>query len=280
MLPLRRVLGTLLPVALVPTALLAVGTTAVAEPRPTAPEVVAHRGASADAPENTLAAVDEAIAQGADSIEIDVQRTADGHLVLLHDGTLGRTTDVEQVFPGRALDEVGTFTLEELKRLDAGSWFDGRFSGERIPTFGEYVDRVGDRAGLLVELKDPEKYPGIEKEVAAELGEPRPDAVVQSFDHESMQRFTEIAPDTPAGWLFDARPAATELDEAKAAGADQINPSFSVVDADVVEAVRDRGMQTGVYTVNEQADMRRMIDVGVDRIITDHPGVLREVLAG
>ncbi|OLL71302.1 Glycerophosphoryl diester phosphodiesterase [Pseudonocardia sp. Ae168_Ps1] len=278
--PLRRVLGTLLPVALVPAALLALAPSAVAEPQEDGPEVVAHRGASGDAPENTLAAVDEAVAQKADSVEIDVQRTADGRLVLLHDGTLTRTTDVEQVFPARALAPVGSFTLDELKQLDAGSWFGPEFAGERIPTFDEFVERAGDRAGLLIELKDPATYPGIEKEVAAALGEPRPGVVVQSFDHDAMLRFAEAAPGIPAGWLYETRPTAAELDEAKAAGVDQVNPSFRNTDAALVGAVRERGMETGVYTVNEEADMRRMLDAGVDRIITDHPGVLRGVLGG
>lgn len=276
----RRVLGTLLPVALVPAALLSAAPIALAEPRQTGTEVVAHRGASGDAPENTLAAVDEAIAQRADSVEIDVQRTADGRLVLLHDDTPARTTDVEQVFPERAHAPVGSFTLAELKRLDAGSWFGPEFAGERIPTFDEFVEHVGDRAGMLIELKDPSAYPGIEKEVAAELGAPRPGVAVQSFDHDAMRRFAEAAPDVPAGWLFETRPTAAELDEAAAAGVDQVNPSFRVTDSALVDSVRERGMETGVYTVNTEADMRRMLDAGVHRIITDHPGVLRGVLAG
>ena len=276
--PMRRLLGTLLPLTLVPAALLVVVPTALADPPGTRTEVVAHRGASGDAPENTLAAAVEALAQRADSIEVDVRRTADGHLVLLHDATLARTTDVERVFPARALAPVGSFTLEELKRLDAGSWFGPEFAGERIPTFAEFVDRVGGRAGLLVELKDPASYPGIEKEVAAELGAPRPGVVVQSFDHEAMGRFAEVAPDVPAGWLFDSRPTDARLDEAASAGVTQVNPSFRVTDAALVDAVAARGMETGVYTVNEEADMRRMLDAGVDRIITDRPGVLRGVL--
>lgn len=286
MLPMRRrLLGVLLPVALLPVALLSLAPAASAEPRPAAAgtEVVAHRGASADAPENTLAAVDEAVRQDADTVEIDVQRTADGQLVLLHDATLTRTTDVEEVFPERALAPVGTFTLAELKQLDAGSWFAAEFAGERIPTFGEFLEHTGDRAGMLIELKSPATYPGIEKEVAAELGPPHRGTsarVVQSFDHASMRRFAEEAPDVPTGWLFGTRPTDAQLDDARAARVQQVNPSFRDTDAALVESVRERGMQTGVYTVNEEADMRRMIGIGVDRIITDRPGVLRGVLAG
>ncbi|MEQ3554448.1 glycerophosphodiester phosphodiesterase family protein [Pseudonocardia nematodicida] len=277
----RSLLCSLFTVALVPAAILSLAPAGAAAPLPdgNGVEVVAHRGASADAPENTLAAVEEAIAQDADSIEVDVQRTADGHLVLLHDVTLTRTTDVERVFPDRALDPVGEFTLDELKRLDAGSWFGPEFAGEPIPTFDELLERTGDRAALLIELKEPARYPGIGSEVAAAIGDPRPGVVVQSFDHDVMTAFAAVAPDVPAGWLFGTRPTTAELDAA-AEHADQVNPSFRVVDEALLAAVAERGMQTGVYTVNDEADMRRMIDTGVHRIITDRPGVLRKVLAG
>ncbi|WP_308819747.1 glycerophosphodiester phosphodiesterase [Pseudonocardia alni] len=274
---MRRLLGTLL----VPAALLATATSALADtdrPR-SGPEVVAHRGASADAPENTLAAADEALAQRADAVEVDVQRTADGHLVLVHDATLARTTDVARVFPTRALSPVGAFTLAELRRLDAGSWFSPASAGERIPTLGEFADRLHGRADLLVELKDPARYPGMEKEVAYEI-DGRCGVVVQSFDHDVMRSFAEAAPDVPAGWLFDGRPTAAQLDDAAAHGVTQINPSFEVVDAALVAEVAARGMQTGTYTVDAPDDMRRIADTGVDRIITDRPAVLRTVLAG
>lgn len=267
---------------LVPAALLTTATPALADtarPR-SGPEVVAHRGASADAPENTLAAADEALAQRADAVEVDVQRTADGHLVLVHDATLARTTDVARVFPTRALAPVGSFTLAELRRLDAGSWFSPAFDGERIPTLGEFADRLRGRADLLVELKDPARHPGVEKEVAHELDGPRPGVVVQSFDHDVMRTFAEVAPGVPAGWLFDGRPTAAQLDDAAAHGVTQINPSFRVVDDALVAQVRARGMQTGVYTVDDPGDMRRIAATGVDRIITDRPAVLRTVLAG
>ena len=244
----------------------------------TVPEVVAHRGASADAPENTLAAVDKAVRQRADAVEVDVARTADGHLVLLHDATLARTTDVAQVFPDRALAPVGAFTLAELQRLDAGSWFGPAFAGTRIPTLAECVEHAGDRAGLLLELKDPAAHPGIEGEVAATLGGPRPGVAVESFDHDAIRRFAEAAPGVPVGLLFGTRPTGARLDDAATAGVAQINPGFRVADARLVGAVRARGMEIGVYTVNDEADMRRMLDAGVDRIITDHPGVLRDML--
>lgn len=252
--------------------------TAPARPRLRTVEVVAHRGASADAPENTLAAVEEAVAQGADTIEVDVQRTADGHLVLMHDATPARTTDVGRVHPDRAGAPVGAFTLAELSRLDAGSWFGARFAGERVPTLDALLDRAAGRVGLLLELKDPARYDGIERQlVDAVAGAPW--VTVQSFDHTAMRRVAEADPRLPAGWLFAGRPTAAELDAA-APLARQVNPDREVVDPALVEEVSRRGMSTGVYTVNERAAMRTVRDAGVDRIITDRPAVLRAVLAG
>lgn len=131
----------------------------------TAPVVFAHRGASAYAPENTLAAVDKADALGFDWVENDVQFTKDGVLVVVHDTDLRRTTDAEEVFPDRTSWAVKDFTAAEIARLDAGSWFGPRFAGTRVPTLKQYLDRVErNRQKLLLEIKSPEIYPGIEKE--------------------------------------------------------------------------------------------------------------------
>jgi glycerophosphoryl diester phosphodiesterase len=131
--------------------------------------VIGHRGASAYAPEHTLCSYDLALDQGADAVEQDLHVTRDGVLVCLHDRTLERTTDVRAVFPERGRDViigeqitrqwlVHDFTVDEIKRLDAGSWFSAGFAGLRIPTFQEVIDAVGSRGCLCVELKDPKVY--------------------------------------------------------------------------------------------------------------------------
>src|ERR1700730_5145188 len=131
--------------------------------------VIGHRGASAYAPEHTLRSYDLALDQGADAVEQDLHATRDGVLVCLHDRTLERTTDVPAVFPARGRDViigeqitrqwfVHDFTVEEIKRLDAGSWFSAGFAGLRIPTFQEVIDAVGARGTLCTELKEPEVY--------------------------------------------------------------------------------------------------------------------------
>jgi glycerophosphoryl diester phosphodiesterase len=171
------------------------------------PTLIAHRGASGYAPEHTMAAYRLAIKQGADFVEPDLQITKDGVLVCLHDTTLERTTDVRQVFPDRGRDvngrktwPVADFTLAEVKKLDAGSWMDAKFKGERVVTFQEMIDEVKGKAGLFPETKEPEFYGklgmSMEKllmQILAKNGLDRPDVdpktpiVIQSFSAESLK---------------------------------------------------------------------------------------------
>lgn len=258
--------------------------TASAAPIP-AIDVVAHRGSSGAAPENTLAAVRLAIAQKSDVVENDVQRTSDGELVIMHDVTLARTTDVEQVFPDRAPWNVGDFTLAEIKQLDAGSWFAPEFAGERVPTLAEWVGAVGDRAGMLLEPKAPELYPGIEVDLDKELRSlpafnralQRDRVVVQSFNHLWLRAYKDRAPDVPVGLLYGSRPTAADIAVA-ATWAQQVNPALGAVDEATVDQIHAQGMEAHVWTVNAGQDMRRAIRWDVDGIITNYPQVLRDIL--
>ncbi|GIH95795.1 hydrolase [Planobispora siamensis] len=248
---------------------------------------VAHRGASAHAPENTIAAFRLARRQQADLFELDVQETRDRRLVLMHDTTLARTTDVERVFPGRAPWRVADFTLAEIRTLDAGSWFAPEFAGERVPTLGESLRAMGDGAmGLLLEIKAPSLYPGIERRVAGELrrhpswvrsGPQGRRLIVQSFDFSSMRRFHRLMPQVPIGLL--GTPAAASLPDL-ARFADQINPAHAGLTARYVRRVHALGMEVFTWTVNGASAMRRAVDLGVDGIITDRPDLLGEVLSG
>jgi glycerophosphoryl diester phosphodiesterase len=248
-------------------------------------EVIAHRGSSGAAPENTLAAVRLAIAQKSDVVENDIQRTIDGELVIVHDTTLSRTTNVEQLFPDRAPWNVRDFTLAEIKRLDAGSWFAPEFTGERVPTLAEWVNTVGQQAGMLLEPKAPELYPGIERDLDKELRSLpvferalRADrVVVQSFNHPWLRVYKDLAPDVPVGLLYGSKP--TEVDIAAAATwAQQVNPALGAIDQATVDQVHAYGMEMHVWTVNAGADMRRAIHWRVDGIITNYPQVLRDIL--
>ena len=231
---------------------------------------VAHRGASAYAPENTIAAFDKAVEMKADYIEIDVQRSKDGKLVVIHDTTVDRTTD--------GSGKVGNLTFKELRNLDAGSWKGEQFTGVQIPTFDEILDRYHGKIGILIELKAPELYPGVEENIAGKLKEQNLDKpqnekiIVQSFNHESMKKMNELLPKVPIGVLTSSRADATEqaLQEFLTY-ADYFNPSYGIVTEDLVNQVHSLGMKIGSWTVRSQEAADFLLDVGVDAIITDYP---------
>ncbi|SDH17580.1 glycerophosphoryl diester phosphodiesterase [Sinosporangium album] len=243
---------------------------------------VAHRGASAYAPENTIAAFKLARQQRADMFEIDIQMTKDQQLVLMHDMTLTRTTNVEEVFPDRSPWKVSDFTLEEIRTLDAGSWLGEQFKGEPVPTLGDTLRAMnGSPMDLLLEVKAPELYPGIEARTAGELERHRswlrPNRlVVQSFNWDSMRTFHEVMPDVPIGLL--GTPQAARLVEL-ATFADQINPHYSTLSAEYVRQVHDLNMEVFTWTVDDPQTMRHVITLEVDGVITNKPDVLRAELS-
>ncbi|MFD1363710.1 glycerophosphodiester phosphodiesterase [Lentibacillus salinarum] len=238
---------------------------------------IAHRGSSGHAPENTIAAYDLAFEQKADYIEIDVQMTEDGELVSIHDTTVDRTTD--------GTGSVGDFTLEELQNLDAGSWFDSSFAGEKIPTVEEILDRYRGKIGILVELKSPELYPGIEEKLADALIERNLDKpnnnkiIVQSFNHDSVKRFHNIIPSMPVGVLVghgqaDNGEITDEHLEQYAKYADYVNPNKSLLDQDTVDRIHHRALKTWPYTIVDEEWVDLLMDYGVDGIITDYPELM------
>ncbi|MQA94006.1 MAG: glycerophosphodiester phosphodiesterase [Streptosporangiales bacterium] len=248
---------------------------------PDGPAVIAHRGASAYTPENTMAAFERAREMDADVVETDVQRSKDGVLVLLHDTTLDRTTDVERRYPDRAPWNVRDFTYAEIRKLDAGSWRGERFEDERIPTLNRLLaELTGSGMGLRLEVKSPELYPGIGEDVR-DAFQARPywlvpgRLVVQSFDWEFMRDFTRLLPSVPAGLL--GTPDSDELADL-AEYADEVNPKHTTVDGDYVDRVHKLGMDCHLWTVDEEEDIERALDLGTDGIISNRPDVAREVL--
>ncbi|TJZ51078.1 glycerophosphodiester phosphodiesterase [Streptomyces piniterrae] len=253
---------------------------------------VAHRGASAYAPENTLASIDAAHELGIRWVENDVQRTKDGELVILHDNTLARTTNVEQVFPDRAPWNVADFTLHEIEKLDAGSWFDPEFKGERVPTFEDYMDEVENNGQkLLMELKSPELYPGIEVQALAELDHAgwlnrshvKRRLIIQSFNADTIKTVHTVRPDIKTGFL--GNPSVADLPK-YAEYCDQINPHHKAVTSDYIAAVHGlrgphhRPMELYTWTIDDGPTAVKVADLGVDGIITNKPDVVRDALEG
>ncbi|MDT0327530.1 glycerophosphodiester phosphodiesterase [Nocardiopsis lambiniae] len=240
---------------------------------------VSHRGAAGHAPENTLAGLDAARRLGAETVEIDVQRTKDGELVLLHDVTLTRTTDAEKVFPGRSSYLVADFTLAEIRRLDAGSWFSSAYAGERVPTLSEALRRLESLdLNLFLEIKEPARHPGIERDIARELRarsiwlkhnrpwEPRR-LIVQSFDWEVVRSSKLILPSVPHA-LLGRVPESRVPDFT---WAHMINPNHATIDAAYVDLLHEHGFEIMPYTVNTRAAMDTVLFKGVDGFITDYP---------
>ena len=232
---------------------------------------VAHRGSSAYAPENTLPAMQLAVDSGCDLVEVDVQRTRDGALVLVHDTDLERTT-------GRRA-AVADVTLEELRRLDAGSWFSQVYAGARVPTLDELLDLLdGQPTGLLLEIKRPDLSPGIAVDVARLLRArrtPLEDVVVQSFDHHVMRQFSRYAPEFTVGLL--GHPPVRRLREV-ARWASYVNPHHRRATSGYVAAVQAAGMRSMVWTVDRDADLHRALALGVDGVISNRPDALLRIV--
>lgn len=309
------------------------------------PAVIAHRGASFDAPESTAAAYRLARDLGADYLEMDVQRSKDGILIALHDDNLQRTTDVASKFPERKDSPASAFTLAELKTLDAGSWFNQAFpqrarpsyAGLKLLTLDEVIDIAQAnpryKPGLYIETKQPQLFPGIETDLKNQLqdrgwlspagsklakgelrvGQGKGKVVLQTFDKNSLELLHQAMPKVPkvlllwvgkgsiepasnvtftesgetdkAAWYARQEPASKAefeqwLDYAKAQGAIGTGPSAALTRggdqsySDLVkpwmnQLAHDKGLLVHVYTVDEPADFKNVMDAGVDGIFTN-----------
>jgi glycerophosphoryl diester phosphodiesterase len=240
-------------------------TTPVPAPRPL---VIGHRGASADAPENTIAAFELALEQGVDGIELDVHLSRDEQPIVIHDFTLERTTDGVGPVNGRS--------VRELKRLDAGGWHGRRFRGQRVQTLQEVLERFRDRARFWIELKgDSALYPGIEERVVSmvEIYDVVDRVLVQSFDPTAIARVRTLNREVPVGALVAQAPVPGDLLRAGAVSA--ICPDARVLTEELLGEIRGAELDCYVWTVNEPAQMDRLVEWGVSGLITDRPGLLR-----
>jgi glycerophosphoryl diester phosphodiesterase len=286
----RYKLAAVLTVILVAVAVPAVQAAAQTESTLEGPVLnIGHRGASAYAPEHTFASYDLALEQGADYIEIDLQMTADGVLVAMHDKTLNRTADAPEGVPEQyCRGLVSKKTLEQIKMCDVGSWFSPEYAGEQIPTLEEIFQRYGTSVNYYIETKNPEAAPGMEEELLRLMGEygliePAAEnwqVLIQSFSAESLMKIHELEPSLPLiqlYWAGTSKSIQRDLD-AVSAYAVGIGPYKQDVDAALVEAAHEHCLAVHPYTVNTVEEMEALIALGVDGMFTNNPDLLEGVL--
>jgi glycerophosphoryl diester phosphodiesterase len=229
--------------------------------------ITAHRAGATKAPENTLAAIEQAIVDGAQFAEIDVQETADGEIVVLHDTDLLRLAGVDR--------KVWEMTYDEIGKLDVGSWFSAEFAGERVPTLREAVQASRGRLKLNIELKPNGREKALVESVVQTIKEEEfeSDCIVTSLDYESVRRAKQLNPSIRVGYIvFETIGKLGKLD------VDIISLNSKLATHASVAAVKRQGKEIHVWTVNDPIAMSELIDVGVDGIITDRPDLLARVI--
>jgi glycerophosphoryl diester phosphodiesterase len=239
-----------------------------------APLVIAHRGASLIAPENTLIAFRMAAELGADAVELDAKLTTDGHVVVHHDKTLNRTTD--------GTGPLSVRTLEELQRLDAGSHLDTKYAGERIPTLKQVFQDIGGRLLINVELTNYahpfDNLPEVVVQMVDEFDLMR-QVLISSFNPIALIRTKRLAPEIALGLLVMAREPGWFIAFFRSTIPHQAyHPSFPMVHEQLIRREHTLGHRVNVWTVNDEDQIQDMLKMGVDGVITDAPDLAREVV--
>lgn len=239
------------------------------------PVRIAHRGASGEAPENTIAAFEQAIQLGVDLVELDVQLTGDGHIVVIHDATLDRTTDLSGA--------VAEKTLAEIRKGDAGSWFSARFRGERVPLLEEVLELAKRRVLTLVEIKGrhiAERVIQVIEEMGVE-----DQVVIQSFVPQTVRRVKLLAPALPAALLVSSLPTTPArirvrrlAREVLETGANAVGIWHTALTPALLEEMRQRSIGVWAWTVDDEIVLRDLALMGVQGLITNYPDRLNQVL--
>ena len=241
------------------------------------PMIFAHRGACKYAPENTIASFELAVEQGADAIELDAKLSADGKVMVIHDQTVDRTTN------GKG--KVNQLTHQELKQLDAGSFFDTRFSGERIPTLDEVFESVGRKFFINVELTNYASRHDELVPLVAEIvkrHELQHSVLFSSFAPVNLRRMQQLLPEVPVGLLAleGVLGAINRSAFYMNLSPRIIHPYLRDVNPRLVSLEHQRGRRVHVWTVNEESDLKKMKALGVDGVFTDDPVKALRVLRG
>ena len=242
--------------------------------------VIAHRGGANLAPENTLAAFSKSINLGVDMIEIDVRLSKDYNVIVIHDKTVDRTTE--------GTGKVKDLELTQLKKFDAGSWFNDEFLGERIPTLEEVFSLIDGRVNLLIEIKEgDETYPGLEKRVAELIDNYNAYdwVIVQSFNEKTVLRIKEFNPRIKTFFLLGRNfeeyinKIVNQVKEGNFQKKyDGLALHYSSLDSNNVEMLKELDFSIYTWTVNEKEKMINVIKLNINGIITDSPDILIELL--
>ena len=247
---------------------------------------VSHRGASGYAPEHTLVSYDMGEKMHGDYIEIDLQMTKDGQLIAMHDEKLDRTTD--------GTGNVKGYTLEQIKQLDAGSWFNERYpqyakpeyEGLKVPTLEEVFQKFGKNANYYIETKSPNIYPGMETELLRLVNEykiNKKTLLVQSFSQESLKIMHDLDSSVKLVQLLSYKSNATVTDAQIAEVkkyAMGVGPNHTYLNEEYIQKIVGSGLEIHPYTVNDKERMKQLIDWGVTGMFTNFPDLLHEVKKG
>ncbi len=268
-LPKNRLSGHLIILILIPTlsAALLTGILLVKDiPAPNNTMVIAHRGAAGKAPENSIAALTSAIKDGADWIEIDVQESEDGEILVIHDSDFMKLSNNPL--------NVWNGSLEEIKQLDIGSWFGPQFSGERVPTLQEVLELARGRCRVLIELKYYGHNQHLERRVAeiVEKLDMVGEIAIMSLEYKGIEKFRSLRPDWPVGLLLSK--AIGKISEIEV---DFLAINMTSAKPAYIRRIQESGKQIFVWTVNDPASMSRIMALGVDAIITDEPALARQI---
>ncbi len=237
-----------------------------------APLLIAHRGFSAVAPENTLSAFKYAIRSKADMIEVDVRLTKDGTPVIIHDAKVDRTTN--------GSGKVRNFYVWTLKELDAGSWFDLKYKGEKIPTLEETLKFINGRLPINIEIKTSPRRNEITEKVLAVIFENgyEEKTLISSFDPRILRRLRKLTDKIPTALLYHYPIYFNPIKTLKNLNAVALIHNFKFTTQNLVRKIHDAGLKIFVYTVNKPEDIKKMINLGVDGIITDDLRLARRIL--
>jgi glycerophosphoryl diester phosphodiesterase len=237
--------------------------------------VIAHRGDSKVAPENTLPAFESAVKAGADLVELDYYHSADGVPVVFHDADLDRATNALRLWGGEKI-KLTSKSLAELKQLDAGSWFEPRFAGTRIPTLDEALDTIQAGSMTLIERKGGEPATCIELLKQKKLLD---QVVVQAFDWDYLTGCHQIAPELVLAALGDKEFTPDKLDQIAKTGVRVVGWEDKFTTGESIAAIHARGWKAWVWTVDDPKRIEQFVQAKIDGIITNRPALARRTIS-